>query len=158
VGTADLLALGVNDTTSLSADPQLGPLSARQPISGKSELQVHVASIWATKHSMAPKAKSVDQRLAQRRDLGRSCPVDNSANAAGSSPPAMQASEFKARCLAVLDDVARTRREVVVTKHGIPVARRIPIAERAPTDHSVMLLEKATNCTSRPGESWDADR
>lgn len=35
----------------------------------------------------------------------------------------MSASAFKARCLAVLDEVARTGRPVVVTKRGKPVAR-----------------------------------
>lgn len=70
----------------------------------------------------------------------------------------MQASEFKARCLAVLDDVARTRREVIVTKHGIPVARLVPIAEAAPTDHSVTLLVEDDELYFSTGESWDADR
>lgn len=33
------------------------------------------------------------------------------------------ASEFKARCLAMLDEVAATGEEIVVTKRGRPVAR-----------------------------------
>lgn len=39
----------------------------------------------------------------------------------------INASEFKARCLRVLDDVQETRREVVITKRGKPVARLSPI-------------------------------
>ncbi|MGH2499666.1 MAG: type II toxin-antitoxin system Phd/YefM family antitoxin [Candidatus Limnocylindria bacterium] len=35
---------------------------------------------------------------------------------------------FKARCLAILDEVARTGRAVVVTKRGKPVARVVSIA------------------------------
>lgn len=35
----------------------------------------------------------------------------------------MSASEFKATCLEVMDDVARTHGEVIVTKHGRPVIR-----------------------------------
>lgn len=70
----------------------------------------------------------------------------------------MQASEFKARCLAVLDDVARTRQEVVVTKHGVPVARLVPIAEPASTDHSVTLLVEDDELYFSTGESWNADR
>ena len=36
------------------------------------------------------------------------------------------ASEFKARCLALLDEVAKNGHEVVVTKRGKPVARVVP--------------------------------
>ena len=37
------------------------------------------------------------------------------------------AGEFKQGCLAILDDVARSHREVVITKRGKPVARVVPI-------------------------------
>lgn len=43
------------------------------------------------------------------------------------SPKSINASDFKARCLRVLDDVQATRTEVVITKRGKPVARLIPI-------------------------------
>ena len=39
------------------------------------------------------------------------------------------AGQFKARCLAILDDVQRKRRSVVVTKRGKPVARVVPVEE-----------------------------
>ncbi len=39
----------------------------------------------------------------------------------------MSATEFKAHCLAVLDDVAGSRESVIVTKHGRPVAKIVPI-------------------------------
>jgi prevent-host-death family protein len=35
----------------------------------------------------------------------------------------MRAGDFKAKCLAVLDEVASSRREVIITKRGRPVAR-----------------------------------
>ncbi len=38
----------------------------------------------------------------------------------------IKASEFKAKCLAVLDEVERTRRSVVITKRGKPVAELVP--------------------------------
>lgn len=38
----------------------------------------------------------------------------------------MAASEFKAKCLAVLDEVARTGERVVVLKRGRPVAQVSP--------------------------------
>jgi len=36
------------------------------------------------------------------------------------------ASQFKARCLRLLDEVAETGETLVVTKHGRPVARVVP--------------------------------
>jgi len=38
----------------------------------------------------------------------------------------IKASEFKAKCLAVLDEVERTRQPVVITKRGKPVADVVP--------------------------------
>jgi prevent-host-death family protein len=38
----------------------------------------------------------------------------------------IKASEFKAKCLAVLDEVERTRQTVVITKRGKPVAELVP--------------------------------
>jgi len=40
----------------------------------------------------------------------------------------LSASEFKARCLAVLAEVARTGEGVIVLKRGRPVARILPVA------------------------------
>jgi prevent-host-death family protein len=39
----------------------------------------------------------------------------------------MRASVFKARCLAVMDDVQATGEPVIVTKRGKPVVKVIPI-------------------------------
>jgi prevent-host-death family protein len=38
----------------------------------------------------------------------------------------MKASEFKAKCLAVMDEVAATGEAVVVTKNGEPVVELVP--------------------------------
>lgn len=38
----------------------------------------------------------------------------------------IQASEFKAKCLALMDDVARTGESIVITKNGKPVAELRP--------------------------------
>ena len=37
------------------------------------------------------------------------------------------AGEFKAKCLNLLDEVAATRRTLVITKHGKPVAQLVPM-------------------------------
>ncbi len=39
----------------------------------------------------------------------------------------MAAGVFKANCLAVMDDVQAKRETVVITKHGKPVAKLVPI-------------------------------
>lgn len=41
------------------------------------------------------------------------------------------ATEFKARCLALLEEVRRTRRRLLVTRHGRPVAEISPYASRS---------------------------
>lgn len=39
------------------------------------------------------------------------------------------AGEFKAKCLALLDEVEETREEIIVTKRGRAVARLVPLVE-----------------------------
>lgn len=45
----------------------------------------------------------------------------------------MKASEFKAKCLQLMDDVAATGEPVVVTKNGRPVSRLEPYRQRLTT-------------------------
>jgi len=45
----------------------------------------------------------------------------------------MKASEFKAKCLQLMDDVAATGEPVVVTKNGRPVSRLEPYRQRPTT-------------------------
>ena len=47
----------------------------------------------------------------------------------GQSPRTMPAGEFKNRCLALMDEVNETGEEIVITKHGEPVARLAPVRE-----------------------------
>lgn len=42
------------------------------------------------------------------------------------------AGEFKAKCLKLMDEVQRTGEEIVITKHGKPVAKLSPVATEAP--------------------------
>jgi prevent-host-death family protein len=44
----------------------------------------------------------------------------------------MAAGKFKARCLAVMDEVAATREPVVITKRGKPVAKVVPVEQPKP--------------------------
>ena len=52
----------------------------------------------------------------------------------------IQASEFKAKCLALMDQVARTGKTIVVTKNGKPIAELRP--HRPPRAKSLIGLDK----------------
>jgi prevent-host-death family protein len=52
----------------------------------------------------------------------------------------IQASAFKAKCLALMDEVARTGRTIVITKNGRPVAELRP--HRPPRVKSLIGLYK----------------
>ena len=42
----------------------------------------------------------------------------------------MKASEFKAKCLKLMDEVAQTGDEIIITKNGQPIAKLAPYRER----------------------------
>ncbi len=42
----------------------------------------------------------------------------------------IKASEFKAKCLKLMDEVAETGQEIVITKNGKPVSRLAPYREK----------------------------
>jgi prevent-host-death family protein len=68
------------------------------------------------------------------------------------------AGAFKAQCLALLDEVDRERKEIVVTKRGRPVARLVPIC---PEPTVIFGRLKGTGRIVgdilSTGESWEAD-
>lgn len=47
-----------------------------------------------------------------------------------SVPRTMKASEFKAKCLELMDEVAESGDEIVITRNGRPTARLLPYRER----------------------------
>ena len=40
------------------------------------------------------------------------------------------ATEFKANCLRLMDEVAQQRRPIIITKRGKPVAKLVPVEEK----------------------------
>lgn len=72
----------------------------------------------------------------------------------------IQASKFKAQCLALMDEVARTGETIIVTKNGKPVAELR--AHRPPRARSIFGLHKekirVTGDIVSPLDSaqWDA--
>lgn len=67
------------------------------------------------------------------------------------------ASSFKARCLALLDEVAGSNDTIVVTKRGRPVARVVSAApaRRGSLRGSVIVHG---DLTAPIGEPWEAER
>ena len=55
----------------------------------------------------------------------------------------MAAGAFKANCLAVMDDVQAKRETIVITKHGKPVAKLVPVEPQG-DDFFVFLRGKVT--------------
>lgn len=67
------------------------------------------------------------------------------------------AGEFKAKCLALLDEVAETGRSVVVTKRGRPVARVSPVKASPPRPLLGSVLKERDLMTPIQ-ERWNEDR
>ena len=71
------------------------------------------------------------------------------------------AGEFKAKCLKLMDEVARTRRPLVITKRGKPVAQLVP--PQAPLPRSELFGYMAGIGTIAgeiidvPGAPWAAE-
>ena len=75
----------------------------------------------------------------------------------------INASDFKARCLAILDRVHATGERVVILKRGRPVAELSP-ASRTETEYPQMELKSTVTVTGDivgpavPEEDWDSLR
>jgi prevent-host-death family protein len=69
------------------------------------------------------------------------------------------ATQFKNRCLAILEDVERTRRAVLVTRHGKPVARIGPVTPEAgapPGNPLKNSIEHEGDLVSPIDDAWNA--
>lgn len=67
------------------------------------------------------------------------------------------AGEFKAKCLALLDEVALTGRSLIVTKRGKPVAKLSPLDDSG-TPSLLGSVVAEDDIVSPTGEAWSADR
>lgn len=68
------------------------------------------------------------------------------------------ATQFKARCLRLLDEVAESGETLIVTKRGRPVARVEPPAPRPDLRGSVKLLVDPEEFVKPLEVEWDAER
>ena len=68
------------------------------------------------------------------------------------------AGEFKARCLRLMDQVARSGRPLVITKHGRPVVKLVPISPGEPEFGCMKDGTRIIGDIVAPiGERWNAD-
>ena len=71
----------------------------------------------------------------------------------------IKASEFKAKCLALMDEVNESGEEIVVTKNGKPISRLVPYQSIPKT---LFGLHRGTatlkdDLTEALGEIWESD-
>jgi antitoxin (DNA-binding transcriptional repressor) of toxin-antitoxin stability system len=69
------------------------------------------------------------------------------------------AGKFKDVCLKTLDDVAKTRTPVVITKRGQPIAKLVPCVTPVPASRRSFAgsILKEVGDAFGTGEMWNAD-
>jgi prevent-host-death family protein len=69
----------------------------------------------------------------------------------------ISASAFKAHCLSILDEVAGSGEEIIVTKRGRPVARVVAAVEPPDLLGSVRFNVSDDELVAPLGDDWDAE-
>ena len=67
---------------------------------------------------------------------------------------------FKTKCLQLMEEVHDKHIILVITKHGKPIARLVPIEDEEPVNFFGRMRGTATingDITAPIGEKWDAD-
>ena len=72
----------------------------------------------------------------------------------------IKASEFKAKCLHLMNEVERTGEPIVITKNGRPIAQLGPIQGRVDSLFGLHrgLIEVKGDIISPIEDEWEADR
>ena len=70
--------------------------------------------------------------------------------------------QFRTRCLAILDNVQKTKETVLITKGGRPVAKLVP-AEEVPREflgrlEGIVKIVGDIESPIEPADAWDAAR
>ncbi len=71
----------------------------------------------------------------------------------------ISAGKFKAQCLNLMDEVAQKREEIVITKHGKPIAKLAPITDQALSVFGFLrgAVVVKGDIVEPLNEVWDAD-
>ncbi len=71
----------------------------------------------------------------------------------------IKASEFKAKCLKLMDEVAKNDEAIIITKNGKPVSKLVPYHSKPETlfglHHGV--IKSHDTLIAPVAESWDAE-
>ncbi len=80
----------------------------------------------------------------------------------------IKASEFKAKCLKLMDEVAASGKEIIVTKNGRPVSRLVPYREKPKSLFGIdrgriellgdIIEPLNVEWEAKTGKTWDGDR
>ena len=80
-------------------------------------------------------------------------------NSSYHGPRTIKASEFKATCLKLMDEVAMYGEEIIITKNGRPTARLVAYREKPPTLYGIDRgkLEMVGDLVSPLDVDWEVD-
>lgn len=72
----------------------------------------------------------------------------------------IKASEFKAKCLQLMDEIAESGQPVLITKRGRPVSVISPYSERSRSLFGLHKgsIEEVGDIVAPTGERWDVER
>jgi prevent-host-death family protein len=73
--------------------------------------------------------------------------------------PSLSVSEFKATCLAVLEDVKKNKRRVLITKRGKPIAEIVPYEgtqKQSPLKETVLFVGDILSPVAE--KDWEASQ
>jgi len=89
-------------------------------------------------------------------------------NSDQTDPKTIKASEFKATCLKLMDEVAESGAEYIITKHGRPVSRLVPFRCKPKTLFGIDRerievigdIDKPLDVAweAQTGQGWEEDR
>lgn len=70
----------------------------------------------------------------------------------------ISATEFKAKCLKLIDEVNQTHEPITITKHGKPMVKLVPVVEAAPSLFGCMqgTVEILGDIVSPIDVEWEA--
>ena len=72
----------------------------------------------------------------------------------------IKASEFKATCLGIMDEVADTGEPVIITKNGKPISKLVPCYQKPESLFGLHrgVIKSHDDLIAPLDEVWDADR
>jgi prevent-host-death family protein len=70
------------------------------------------------------------------------------------------AGQFKAQCLQLMDQVKLTHEEIIITKHGRPVAKLVPVEDSSPVGFIGYMKDAVVingDLVAPIDEDWEVD-